>query len=492
MTDIETDEDDSNNDRPASWLSVHQALRFVAKFLRGAIIPKLLTPTYYGLYTTLTLSLQYGKLADFGVLRLAGKRLPAILSAGGEEEFRTALARCLTWILTVMGIVSLALVIFSTFVESEHAWFYRIAFPIAGTILVARQVRILMSHSVRARENYRDLAFIGIAVVGVGLVASLTLLYVFGIFGLISGLLVTELTVLVYAATIEPIPWPVRISFEQVVEMITGGVQLQFLAMSNTLLRTVDKLFIVSFFSKRVFGFYSLGFFVATTANTFSGILKTVIQPKLMRIFDEDSSEAPEKGVDLLDRALLSYYSILLVGFPIGYLLLYAVIRWYLPEYAEPLPAYFLISLFALVGGTSNLVEPIFVARDLELRLFGYYIGTAALGAAANGVVIGLGGGLEGVILATVSSYAGLNAVCFWEIGRATESSQDGLKFLFYVIIVVVVAVFWVYLRNMGVTGPILDGISQLAVVSALTLAGVFLLGVVFRKSVYEAVRTFW
>lgn len=477
---------DSVSRSETGWITLSIQVQFVTKLVKGLVIPKLLAPRLYGLYQSLTLVLRYGRYADLGIVHLLARRLPAVLTREGEEGFERELARALCWSLLATSVVALGLIGLAFFQTGPSAWFYRVGFPVVAAIVVARQLREILSNSARAREWYRVVAQGSILLSSLGLALAVALLVAFDVLGLVVSLLVVEVAAVSYF--LGELEWPGlrTVPLHRIKTLLVGSLTLLLLSVAELVLTTVDQLFVLGFFDKTQYGIYALGLFVSNTALSVSGIYLTIIHPKMMRHIEEgDAGEAHR----LMSRALVGYLAVLAVALPLGYPILWWFVDWYLPDYASGLPVYFLFAGMAVVRGPVLLLQPYFIARNRVRKVLKWYGGAVVLAALLDGAVMASGGGVLEILLASVVAYLALVGALLYVFERSGSRKVETSKYALLLLAAGTVAAFAVRLEAGLAAGA---EVRSLAVVSAATLVGTAGVAWWHRGFVRESVRYFW
>ena len=182
----------------AWWASLWVVFNQVVKVVRGLVIPKLLEPATYGLWTSLGVVLGYARYGDLGVNEQMAKRLPYRLGKDGETGYQELASQGTGWGLFTASIVAIGLFLWSFAYQGPALDFYRTALRVLALIVIAQKLRFIGGTFLRSRQDFRHLAIGAMLVDGLGLVSAITLLLLFGLIGLVWSLLLTELVVAAY------------------------------------------------------------------------------------------------------------------------------------------------------------------------------------------------------------------------------------------------------------------------------------------------------
>lgn len=415
------------NNRHTRFIALHIVIQFASKIIKGFIIPKLLSPTLYGLYSSLNIALRYGQYADCGMAHNLAKRLPAVFAQDGESGFKNEFRDGLSLAIISTSVVALVLAASSLFQNGQNAWFYRIALPITAFTIVIQNLGNIFGTAVSSREWYKTLSLGGIGLSLLGTSLSICFLVTFGIFGLLASLGVTHAVILVYYLTKVKFPGLRLLALSRIKVLLSSGGILLILSLAELIMTTVDQLFILGFFTKKEFGLYALGLFFLTTLLSVSGFFLTIIRPQMMRYI---ATGELKNAHQIMNQALSSYLAIVVILISVGLPLFYCFVHWYLPTFADGMPVYFLITGMALVRGPVLLFQPYFIARNETNVIIRFYFCAIALGSILNLIVISMGGGLEEILLASIIAYSFLTIILLYFFEKRREVAVERTKYI--------------------------------------------------------------
>lgn len=385
------------------WVVASQILRVV----RGLIVPKLLDPAHYGLFTSLSVLLGYAQYADLGVYDQLGKRLPQRLAQEGEAGFRQFARLGATWELFTMLLVGGSVLIYSVVYAGPDQDFYRPAFRIIALVIVTQNLRTLVAAMIRARSDFKHLAIGSMALDIVGLMAGVALLLLFGVIGLVWGLLCAEIVALTYFVRVAGFPGFTR-SLRGLRVMVQEGGLLLAVALIEQTLMTTDQIFLLAFFPREQYGIYALGLFATSALLAGSGIFLTVIQPRVMALHARDQIQ---EAMDTVNASLTLYLLGLAVVVGALILVIDLMVYFYIPKYSAGMAAFTLMPLLALARAPVILLRPYFIARNREKFVIGCQLTGLLVAVGLDLLVVAGGGGLPQIALASVTGYMGVTAL---------------------------------------------------------------------------------
>lgn len=382
------------------WAALYLACFHVIKLLRGAVIPKLLAPLSYGLCNTALLPLNYARYTDLGILDQLGKRLPLRLGAEGEAAFREEAGKGASWILITSLATAVVLFASSYFVHGQHASFFRLGMRLIAGIAFMQKSRLFFAAALTAKEEFRSTATSAAITDLSSFVFAAGFVIWLGAIGVLWGALIAETLGTVYNVRENGLIGP-RFAPREMLQMVSGGILLLIVAVTEVVMMTTDQLFLVRFFSLADYGLYCLGLFMTSALLSGSALFMTA-QPRILQLVGA-SREAEAR--EILCGSLFLYGIILAAGIGILIPMMTVVIRFYLPRYVLGVSLYMLLSGVAIGRGPVMLLRPFFLARNQERRLILCQVAGLATMAAIDALVVLNHGKLFGIALGSICGY---------------------------------------------------------------------------------------
>jgi len=406
----------------ARWSTLWILFNQVTKVIRGLIVPKLLDPSAYGLWSSLSVLLGCARYADLGVNEQLAKRLPYRLGKEGEAGYRELAKQGTGWGIITSGVVAVALLVWSFLYSGPHPEFYRVALRLIALAAIAQKLRFMGSTLLGSRFMFRQSAIGGMLVDGVGLVLAIGFLIRWGVLGLVWAFLATEFVVAIYYFAQIGFPVPTFVP-SKTLPMVKEGFLLLTVVLSEQALMTVDQLFLISFFPKEQYGIYALGLFLTTALLSASGIFLTVTQPKVMHLAGEGELDEARRVVQ---TSLTLYLVILAAAIGVSVLGTDLMVSYYLTKYQAGLHVFVLMPLLALVRGPVILLRPLFLARNQERRLVAIEAFGLALAVALDALVITFYPSLILVAFASILGYGVVTLGMAWYMNSFSGTSERG------------------------------------------------------------------
>lgn len=382
------------------WFATALGTSYAVRFIRGAVLPKLLPPLQYGLAMSLVLPLGYLRYTDLGVLDQLAKRLPFYRASEGEERFWRHVSLGAGWTLGTALLAALGVFVGSFWVSGSKADFYRLGLRLIALLLVAQRCRYLLTVVLNSREEFRssqtggmlsEVTTAGFAILCVAL---------WGPIGMISAMVLSEITVSLYYVKQAGFP-ALSYAFRPMVAMVREGLLLLTLAAIELMLITVDQFFLLRFFSVEQYGLYLLGGALANLSEILRALFDAA-QPRIMSLTGAGRNDEAKTVVS----SILSLYSLALVatvGLSVPCTAL--ALRFYLTRYQSGMGLYILMPLMAITRGPMALLRTYYLSKNQERRLILYGIAALVTMVIMYSLTVLLGWGLVGMAVSIAGGF---------------------------------------------------------------------------------------
>ncbi|MGB8951797.1 MAG: hypothetical protein WCC06_03925 [Candidatus Aminicenantales bacterium] len=434
-----------------SWMGAYTAVNFLVRLARGFIIPRLLIPATYGLWSSLSVILGYARYSDLGMQQQLGKRLPYELGKKGHIGYWNLSSRGISWTICTSMAISAGLFIYSFAYQGADAWFYQPAFRLLALAIWVQNARSLFGVLLVARQEFRIVGINGALTDVVGLVLCVAGLLIKGVMGLVWALILSELIGAFHCLYhlcqfgMASLNWELR----GIVRMIREGLLLLGVTFTEQILMTVDQLFLLRFFSKHEFGIYAVGLFPVGALIGISGIFRTA-EPRILEL---SGSGQKEHSVKIIEASVVLCMIVSALCVAPFMLLIDFLVHFYLKDYNAGLAFYALMPAIALARGPVIVLRSYFLARDRERRLIALQMFGIATVVFLDVLIIWQHWGVPHVILASTMGYLVTSVLMFMDL----EQGQPTIRLAKYAVLLTsLVGVFGLFLfyANRG-TQPI-------------------------------------
>jgi O-antigen/teichoic acid export membrane protein len=356
------------------WNILSAGVMILSKLIRGAIIPKILSPASYGLFTSISLFTRYIQYSDFGAGKYFAKEFPHYHFNKNESEKHDFASETYSLIILSFVMISAYLVLMAVFYNGESADFYEVAFLLLIPSTIFLKAREFYMSYALGMQNYKFNALGSIGSDVLSLVMAVVGIYFYGPMGGVAGMIVVEAILFFYMKSI--LVKPFVITFHKGMFKHIKQIFKQFsVSITELLVVTIDQWFIFRVFKLAGLGIYSLGLTFGWLMVAISGVIVTSIHPKLMVTAKHSKQEA----IDLLNKSLFYYFLACLLITPIAIYCIEIVITYFLDKYVVGLQVYFIMMFSGMVKGAVSIVRLGFVAMDMEKKYIYFSVGNILL-----------------------------------------------------------------------------------------------------------------
>jgi O-antigen/teichoic acid export membrane protein len=343
------------------WGAVNAVSLIVSKILRGAVIPKILDPAAYGLFTSISIFLRYLQFSDFGTSAYFLKELPHCHFNKGEQDRQALVDTAFTLVALSCVLVAFYLGGAALLYDGKPTYFYTYALLLLIPITILAKLKDFFINYSVAIQDYGNSSRFSIANNYISIVFTIVGVYLFGALGGIGGMLATEIILLlyVYRAT------PLDVCFVRSLKIFSPwrSIIKQFtVSITDVVAATVDQIFILQVFDARSLGFYALGLSFSWVLESISEIFNTTSYPKLMAIARADKGSA----VELVDMTILCFLLASILLLPAAVVAIELIVSYYFVAYEAGLSVYSTMLILGMLRGAAAIIRRGYIALDKE------------------------------------------------------------------------------------------------------------------------------
>jgi len=472
-----------------SWIGAYTAINFLIRLARGFIIPRLLIPATYGLWSSLSVVLGYARYADLGVQQQLGKRLPYELGNKGQIGYWNLSSRGISWTICTSMAISAGFFIYSYVYQGADAWFYQPAFRLLALAIWVQNARSLFGVLLVARQEFRIVGINGALTDVTGLVLCVAGLLIKGVMGLVWALVLSELVGAIHCLYhlrqfgIARLNWELR----GVVRMIREGLLLLGVAFTELILMTVDQLFLLRFFSKYEFGIYAVGLFPVGALIGISGIFRTA-EPRILEL---SGSNQKEQSVKIVEASVVLCIIVSVICVAPFMLLIDLLVHFYLKEYSAGLAFFALMPAIALARGPVIVLRSYFISQNRERQLISYQICGMATAVLLNALIIWKHLDIPYVIFASTMGYLITSVLMFIDFERGLANFRIA-KYAVHLISLIGVFFLFLFYTKRGAQPNTILYLAESFIINMIYLLVMICILVTTRQSWVEYIRIYF
>lgn len=381
----------------ASSIFIRQILGVLNAYLK----PLLLTPQTYGLWNLLSTLLSYGPLTHLGSRSAMRYRIPVNEGKDDEAANQETIGTTYYGSMALTGVTVTCLV--ATALLLGQGMLLTIGLLVLAAVLVLEWYTGFRVAVLKGRSRFEYITRLNYLRAFTLSLLNLFLILLFGIYGLLGALVLTQFMVVIYLhRKAEPLQLG-RFQLSLFIALIKEGFPIIAFSMSILFIRTLDRLIISAWLGLEQLGYYGIAIMAMNFIINIPEATREIIEPKL--ILDLQSRPAVECMQEYAKQPLLAtaYGLPLLVGPTI--VLIPGTIQLFLPGYAEGIAA----SQF-LLGGTfflalSFILRGVLIARGLMVPAIFLMVLAMLVNAGCSLLFLQLGWGITGVAIASSCSF---------------------------------------------------------------------------------------
>lgn len=407
-------------DDVASFATSQYALRF-ANILRGFAVAKLLGPAGNGLLQHFVILFEYGQQAQLGILPGTNKRLGHQVGAGDEVEVRAARDSGLggmiaSGIIVWLGLCGYAAANWATLHPVD-----RFGLPIIGLLVILENITNTYKALLRNYGRIRPISIVSLAFAISNLVVSLALLPGLKMHGILLAWLVTRAVTTFVFVRKSGEEFTPRLDFAVLKRILVIGLPISAYHITRLMLRNVDRVLVDSVLDKADLGIYGFAVTLAHLVRYGADAVGFVIYPLFLRQYGETRDPRDLKSHLSEPTAFLAVFVPVVLGFLA--LTLPVPIHWILPDFAESIPVFRLLTVSVFFASLAVLPGFFMMAINRQNWLIPIGFGTVAFNYLVGFAAIRRGYGLTGVAMVTDVALALDTTICLAIAGTFANGS---------------------------------------------------------------------
>lgn len=376
-----------------------------AQIFMGLVIPKLVSPTQYGLWRSLLLITQFSAFVNIGSYNTMGVKIPLYEGKGDANEKERIKNNTFYYNIIGSTILALGLITSTLFLDSEFNNFYKVGFFLFSGITFFSNIADFYLQLSRAEKLFSLISKLTILQALINAIISGTLLFYFNeVLFLGLGMILSNIIVIFLASRELGLPKYFQVSFYKILEIIKYGFPLLLSGLLFELIRSLDQLFIVKYLNAEQMGYYGLAISIQRIGFLVPGVLGSIMMPYIYEEFGRSNdifkvSKFFDRGLRLI--SLLSAFL-----FAALYTQIHLLINYFLTQYIPALPILNILILGMFSLALLGLPEVLAAITGKIPTIIKWQLLIVLLAAILFYFVLQSGYGIQQVALSTVSIYA--------------------------------------------------------------------------------------
>lgn len=420
----------ANNEKTVvTEASMLAASRYVFQgiaMIRGFVIATVLGPSLYGVWSLIMTGFVSSRTLSLGALNGMMRQVPLNKGRGCVDENVSIIQNCLTWMITSAAVAALAVLLatYTTLISS-----YRPEIRLACLVLIVYAAWFFVNAKLASERKIELLSKLNVAYGLLNAVFGISLLFVFGIKGLLLGMLLASATLMGWLLKRKELSLKLMLDRSLLFKLMQVGFPIMILNMTFLLVRSIDKCIVFYLLGATDTGYFGLATFIGEIINYIPGALSVVIFPRAMYVMGKtnDRREIEQfyfKPVPVLTKLIPVLLGLIYINIdlPIIYLL---------PRYAPSVNILKVFILGLFFFSVWGIPRDLLVAFNKQRQLLAAVIALLFLVVLVDVLVVYLGFGALGIAVASMVALAVItviaNTYLLWCLQRP---HREVLRFL--------------------------------------------------------------
>jgi len=376
--------------------------RQVSGILLAVLRPKLLGPSFYGLWTLFKVIPRYSRFTHLGAVDAMRFFLPYHRERGDRPRVQ-AITNA---VFSAAGLIHVIIALALLFICLLHGFSREVRFGLlcmAFYVPMEFYVRYVIA-ILRSEANFAQISRYNYFESIVVFVITIPLLYWFRIYGVFLSVLLTQLAVVIMMIRQGGLRGRLAFDWKTYAEMVHKGFPIMMSDFCIELIMTSDRIIITVLLGQTALGYYGIAVMVLASLIQLPGTAREIMEPRVMRDMD---GRATETFVDdyllkpLVNTAYLMPFLIgpICLGLPAGIPLL-------LPKYLPAIVPTQIISIGVFFLALAFVPRPIIVANAWQGRISRYLPLVLLVNVGISVGLVKAGYGITGVALGSCISFA--------------------------------------------------------------------------------------
>ncbi len=384
--------------------------------VRGILYTSVLSPTSRGIVQIVFLFGKYLSYSHLGIMHGLTKRVPLLLGEGDDER-ADHLERAGLTAIFILSVAAGAIMWGYAALAPSTGTATRFAIAIGGVHLVFGQLMGTFRVILRSHHHFGLIARATIVEAVVLLAFVVAGAQLLGAPGTMAGWALGLAAVCIYFLSFRLVPGTPRLDLPATVRLLTVGLPLLVVGLSDAWMRTADTVVIAKLLGAQALGYYGVAWQLSSYLYNLPASAGFVIMPKILRAHGEGGPEATRRSVLEMTKALAIVMppltGLAAIGGPV-------MVRLVLKQYLPAIPPLQILLMATVFVAVPTALHTTLVAQNRERELIAWQVLSGSITAGAVAWLIGrdaplahlaLGTGIGWFVGGTAIIYRGLQSL---------------------------------------------------------------------------------
>jgi O-antigen/teichoic acid export membrane protein len=392
----------------------------VTAFLR----PRLLTPEQYGIWTLFELIPRYASYLHLGTRDTMRFFIPFYASRGDYDKTEMIKGSVFTSSLLINLLLSCLLIILSFnkgFTTEVRAGFFVMSLIVILLFFKEYYIALL-----RAYENFSLIATSTYLNTAALLVLTIPLLYFLKLYGLYITILSAYIIIVVFLRIKYNHGITYKFDFSTLKELFVKGAPIMVSDFSIQLITTSDRFVVSGLMGSTELGYYGIAILVVSFLIQIPGAAREIMEPRLMRIVENTSSEKVVNDY-LLKPLINTAYLMPFIIAPV-FILTPVIIPWILPRYVNGIVPAQILSIGVYFLALAYVPRAVIVANNLQLKAAAFLPFILVFNIVISVILVKRGLGLPGAAIGSSIAFVVLFLTLFLFLSKSIKDRGNDWK----------------------------------------------------------------
>ncbi len=417
--------------RDATTLSGTLYSTQILYIIRGFIVARLLSPSFYGIWTVLRSLFGSATYLGLGTQQAMLREVPFSVGEGNKERKSILIQTSLSWNIFISSIVMILVFIFSF---TGFAGGYKTEIRLSGILFLLNAVHLFMRPKFKSEQKIlllsRYLFFYAIFNTAFGI----TLLFFLKLNGLLLGMIIAQLLLLTYLVIKGHLSLHLYIDKNILKELFRIGLPIMILWFLIFLIGNVDKFIVFIWLGKTNAGYYGLAAFISSMVSYISYTISTVIFPRMMYVYGKTGETKYIEKYFTKPMFILSGIIPIILG--IIYINIKAIINLLLPKYMPGITVMHILIAALFFSTIWGLPTNLIIALNKQKKFMYITALLLCLDIILDLILISMGFGMSAIAIVTTFIFflasALANGYAFFNLKRNFRQITNNLFMIYW------------------------------------------------------------
>ncbi|MBI3307211.1 MAG: oligosaccharide flippase family protein [Candidatus Omnitrophica bacterium] len=361
---------------------------------------RFLGPVQTGIWSTLQVLVDYSKYSTLGLMEAATRDIPYFIGKQNRKKADEIKDLSFSFILATSLITAAGIFVFTLFVKGRLSPEVATGLFLVAFLIVLQRINNFLISILRTHKQFSIEARQMVFSAAVNAFLVMTLAYFFKIYGFLLAMVFSFIFNIVYLLMQYRFRFHWKLDLSKIFPLIQFGFPLMFLALLNTILRSLDRIVIAKFMGFQAMGFYSIALMICSYMSNFYSATNAVLSPYFLEKFSVKDN--PEDLQNYMVRSSLAYVMMMSAMIGLAWIAVPYAIALFLPKFIDGLSAMKILTFAMFFIAMIQTYQDFLITIKKHKVLFPFLGLICGIAAGLNYVVVHYRWGISGVAWVTL------------------------------------------------------------------------------------------